>query len=128
MAQLDQQIATLTERHDQTVDRVLAGLLSSTFVEHLQDRQAAVTELIDGVNQVLAQHPTGASATTLRLRRQAAAGHEAAFAVLTALESRPYVRSRPPPARFRPLISIEFSFVGCLPKPSPSILFRKSSA
>ena len=87
MAQLDQQIATLTEQHDQTVDRVLAGLLSSTFVEHLQDRQAAVTELIDGVNQVLAQHPTGASATTLRLRRQAAAGHETAFAVLTALES-----------------------------------------
>jgi hypothetical protein len=87
VAQLDQQIATLTERHDQTVDQVLAGLLSSTFVEHLQDRQAAVTELIDGVNQVLAQHPTGASATTLRLRRQAAAGHETAFAVLTALGS-----------------------------------------
>jgi hypothetical protein len=87
VAQLDQQIATLTEQHDQTVDQALAGLLSSTFVEHLQDRQAAVTELIDGVNQVLAQHPTGASATTLRLRRQAAAGHETAFAVLTALES-----------------------------------------
>ncbi|HEY2277573.1 MAG TPA: SbcC/MukB-like Walker B domain-containing protein [Streptosporangiaceae bacterium] len=87
VGQLDQQIVTLTEQHDQTVDQVLAGLLSSTFVEHLQDRQAAVTELIDGVNQVLAQHPTGASATTLRLRRQAAAGHEAAFAVLTALES-----------------------------------------
>ena len=88
VAQLDQQIATLSEQHDQTVDQVLAGLLSSTFVEHLQDRQAAVTALIDGVNQVLAQHPTGASATTLRLRRQAAAGHETAFAVLTALESR----------------------------------------
>ncbi len=87
VTQLDQQIATLTEQHDQALDRVLAGLLSSTFVEHLQDRQAAVTALIDGVNQVLAQHPTGASATTLRLRRQAAAGHEAAFAVLTALES-----------------------------------------
>ena len=68
---------------------MLADLLSSTFVEHLQDRQAAVTALIDGVNQVLAQHPTGASATTLRLRRQPAAGHEAAFAVLTALESPP---------------------------------------
>ena len=95
VAQLDQQIATLTEQHDQTVDQVLAGLLSSTFVEHLQDRQAAVTELIDGVNQVLAQHPTGASATTLRLRRQAAAGHETAFAVLTALES----PAGQPPAR-----------------------------
>jgi hypothetical protein len=87
VAQLDQQIATLTERHDQTLDQVLTGLLSSTFVEHLQDRQAAVSGLIDGVNQVLAQHATGASATTLRLRRQAAAGHETAFAVLTALES-----------------------------------------
>ncbi|HEX3750073.1 MAG TPA: SbcC/MukB-like Walker B domain-containing protein [Streptosporangiaceae bacterium] len=87
VAQLDQQIATLTQRHDQTLDQVLADLLSSTFVEHLQDRQAAVTALIDGVNQVLAQHPTGASATTLRLRRQPAAGHEAAFAVLTALEA-----------------------------------------
>jgi hypothetical protein len=87
VAQLDQQIATLTQRHDQTLDQVLADLLSSTFVEHLQDRQAAVTALIDGVNQVLAQHPTGASATTLRLRRQPAAGHEAAFAVLTGLES-----------------------------------------
>jgi hypothetical protein len=87
VAQLDQQIATLSQRHDQTLDQVLADLLSSTFVEHLQDRQAAVTALIDGVNQVLAQHPTGASATTLRLRRQPAAGHEAAFAVLTALES-----------------------------------------
>jgi hypothetical protein len=95
VAQLDQQIATLTEQHDQTVDQVLAGLLSSTFVEHLQDRQAAVTELIEGVNQVLAQHPTGASATTLRLRRQAAAGHETAFAVLTALES----PAAEPPAR-----------------------------
>ncbi|HEX4257401.1 MAG TPA: SbcC/MukB-like Walker B domain-containing protein, partial [Streptosporangiaceae bacterium] len=72
-----------------TMDRVLADLLSSTFVEHLQDRQAAVTRLIDGVNQVLAQHPTGASATTLRLRRQAAPGHETAFAVLTALEPSP---------------------------------------
>ncbi|HXP56215.1 MAG TPA: SbcC/MukB-like Walker B domain-containing protein, partial [Streptosporangiaceae bacterium] len=89
VAQLDQQIATLTQRHDQTLDQVLADLLSSTFIEHLQDRQAAVTALIDGVNQVLAQHPTGASATTLRLRRQPAAGHEAAFAVLTALESPP---------------------------------------
>jgi hypothetical protein len=89
VAQLDQQLATLTERHDQTMDRVLADLLSSTFVEHLQDRQAAVTRLIDGVNQVLAQHPTGASATTLRLRRQAAPGHETAFAVLTALEPSP---------------------------------------
>jgi uncharacterized protein YPO0396 len=89
VAQLDQQIATLTQQHDQTLDQVLAELLSSTFVEHLQDRQAAVTALIDGVNQVLAQHPTGASATTLRLRRQPAPGHEAAFAVLTALESPP---------------------------------------
>jgi hypothetical protein len=86
VAQLDQQITTLTERHDQAMRQVLADLLSSTFVEHLQDRQAAVTELIDGVNRVLAQHPTGASATTLRLRRQAAPGHETAFAVLTALE------------------------------------------
>jgi uncharacterized protein YPO0396 len=86
VAQLDQQVTTLTERHDQIMHQVLADLLSSTFVEHLQDRQAAVTELISGVNRVLAQHPTGASATTLRLRRQAAPGHETAFAVLTALE------------------------------------------
>ncbi len=68
VAQLDQQITTLTQRHDQVMREVLAELLSSTFVEHLQDRQAAVTELISGVNRVLAQHPTGASATTLRLR------------------------------------------------------------
>ncbi len=102
VAQLDQQIATLTEQHDQTVDQVLAGLLSSTFVEHLQDRQAAVSELIEGVNQVLAQHPTGASATTLRLRRQAAAGHETAFAVLTALESRPAQPPAPQPAEGQP--------------------------
>ncbi|HEY2518940.1 MAG TPA: SbcC/MukB-like Walker B domain-containing protein [Streptosporangiaceae bacterium] len=86
VAQLDQQVTTLTERHDQIMHQVLADLLSSTFVEHLQDRQGAVTELISGVNRVLAQHPTGASATTLRLRRQAAPGHETAFAVLTALE------------------------------------------
>ncbi|HEY6498275.1 MAG TPA: SbcC/MukB-like Walker B domain-containing protein, partial [Streptosporangiaceae bacterium] len=86
VAQLDQQITTLAERHDQVMNQVLADLLSSTFVEHLQDRQAAVTELISGVNRVLAQHPTGASATTLRLRRQAAPGHETAFVVLTALE------------------------------------------
>ncbi|MBV9793758.1 MAG: hypothetical protein JO016_07430 [Actinobacteria bacterium] len=89
VAQLDQQITTLTEQHDEALDKVLTGLLNSTFVEHLQDRQTAVSALIDGVNQVLAQHPTGASATTLRLRRQAAAGHGAAFAVLTALESPP---------------------------------------
>jgi putative exonuclease SbcCD C subunit len=89
VAQLDQQITTLTERHDQVMSQVLADLVSSTFVEHLQDRQAAVTELINGVNRVLAQHPTGASATTLRLRRQAAPGHETAFAVLTALEPGP---------------------------------------
>jgi hypothetical protein len=86
VAQLDQQITTLSQRHDQILHQVLADLLSSTFVEHLQDRQAAVTELISGVNRVLAQHPTGASATTLRLRRQAAPGHENAFALLTALE------------------------------------------
>jgi Putative exonuclease SbcCD, C subunit len=101
VAQLDQQIATLAERHDQTMAQVLADLLSSTFVDHLQDRQGAVTGLIDGVNQVLAQHPTGASATTLRLRRQPAAGHETAFAVLTALESAPDRRDagRPDEAR-----------------------------
>jgi hypothetical protein len=89
VAQLDQQIATLAERHDRTMRQVLADLLSSTFVDHLQDRQAAVAELFSGVNRVLAQHPTGASATTLRLRRHAAPGHETAFAVLTALESPP---------------------------------------
>ncbi len=96
VAQLDQQITTLAERHDQVMNQVLADLLSSTFVEHLQDRQAAVTELISGVNRVLAQHPTGASATTLRLRRQAAPGHEAAFAVLTALEPGPVAAAGEP--------------------------------
>ncbi|HEY2240068.1 MAG TPA: SbcC/MukB-like Walker B domain-containing protein, partial [Streptosporangiaceae bacterium] len=96
VAQLDQQITTLAERHDQVMNQVLADLLSSTFVEHLQDRQAAVTELIGGVNRVLAQHPTGASATTLRLRRQAAPGHETAFAVLTALEPGPVAAAGEP--------------------------------
>ena len=72
---------------DQKMQQVLIELLSSTFVEHLRDRLSSVVELVQGVNQVLAQHPTGASETTLRLRRVPADGHKTAFGVLQALES-----------------------------------------
>jgi len=84
---LDKQVKALADLHDQKMHQVLIELLSSTFVEHLRERLATVLELIHGVNQVLAEHPTGASSTTLRLRRLPADGHKTAFGVLQALES-----------------------------------------
>ncbi len=87
IVRLDEQVKALTDLHDQKMHQVLIELLSSTFVEHLRERLATVLELIRGVNQVLARHPTGASATTLRLRRLPADGHKTAFGVLQALES-----------------------------------------
>jgi Putative exonuclease SbcCD, C subunit len=84
---LDEQVKALANLHDQKMQQVLIELLSSTFVEHLRERLATVVELIRGVNLVLSQHPTGANATTLRIRRLPAEGQKTAFGVLQALES-----------------------------------------
>jgi hypothetical protein len=87
VTRLDEQVRALTDLHDQKMHEVLIELLSSTFVEHLRERLATVLDLLRGVNKVLARHPTGASSTTLRLRRMPAGGQDLAFRVLQALES-----------------------------------------
>ena len=88
VGRLEEQAQTLARLHDAKMQEVLVELLASTFVEHLRDRLKAVVSLLARVNAVLAEHPTGASQTTLRLVREPAAGQQAAYDVLTALESK----------------------------------------
>ena len=88
VGRLEEQAQTLARLHDAKMQEVLVELLASTFVEHLRDRLKSVVSLLARVNAVLASHPTGASQTTLRLVREPAAGQQAAFEVLTALESK----------------------------------------
>ena len=85
LRRLDKQVIELSRLHDEKMNAVLVELLSSTFVEHLRDRLAAVIGLLDRVNHVLLMHPTSATRTTLRLKRVQAAGQEDGFLVLNAL-------------------------------------------
>lgn len=83
---LEEQVQALAASHDQQMQKVLWELLHSTFVDHLRDRLVSVIGLLHDVNLVLAAHPHGANAVTLRLRRIAADKHAEAFAVLASLE------------------------------------------
>ncbi|UQU62531.1 chemotaxis protein [Couchioplanes caeruleus] len=84
--QLDDLVVELSASHDELLSTMYTELLSSTFVEHLTDRLKSVITLLDDVNTVLAQHPTGADRMTLRLRRHPAADHVAGFKILKAIE------------------------------------------
>lgn len=55
---------TYTTRVQQTLDE----LLGSTFLEHLRRRVGATDALVDGINDVLAQHPVVTTSTSLRIR------------------------------------------------------------
>ncbi|MGW6021206.1 TIGR02680 family protein [Streptomyces sp. NPDC055099] len=69
LIRLAQQHEELQRGYDQTWHETLDKLLGSTFIEHLRDRLETVHSLETTINQTLAQHPTGTSRITLRLRR-----------------------------------------------------------
>lgn len=85
VAVLDEKAADLARLHDEKLHGVLEELLSSTFVEHLRDRMKSTLKLLEGVNEVLAAHPTGARQTVLRLTKVPATGQAAGYRVLDTL-------------------------------------------
>lgn len=82
-----EQLEELTRNHDDKLNDVVADLLSSTFLDHLCARLSDVVTLLTQVNTVLAEHPTGANRTTLRLVRVPADDQQSAFEVLKSLEN-----------------------------------------
>ncbi|MDQ1019867.1 SbcC/MukB-like Walker B domain-containing protein [Streptomyces afghaniensis] len=69
LIRLAQQHEELQRGYDQAWHETLDKLLGSTFIEHLRDRLETVHSLEKTINETLAQHPTGTSRITLRLRR-----------------------------------------------------------
>ncbi|MGX1909278.1 TIGR02680 family protein [Streptomyces phaeochromogenes] len=69
LIRLAQQHEELQRGYDQAWHQTLDELLGSTFIEHLRDRLETVHSLEKTINETLAQHPTGTSRITLRLRR-----------------------------------------------------------
>lgn len=74
----------LAAAYDESVQNTLAELLGSAFIEHLRDRLTELRRLVQKINQVLIDHPTGTTRTRLRIHLAPAAG--ATEAVLAALE------------------------------------------
>lgn len=58
----------LESQYGESVRETLDRLLGSTFLEHMRERIGQATRLIDDINQVLRNHPTGTDRTTLRIR------------------------------------------------------------
>ncbi|NUK32292.1 TIGR02680 family protein [Streptomyces lunaelactis] len=69
LVRLAQQHEVLQQGYDRAWHDTLDELLGSAFIEHLRDRLETVHELEKTINDTLAQHPTGTSRTTLRIRR-----------------------------------------------------------
>ncbi|MFI6089555.1 SbcC/MukB-like Walker B domain-containing protein [Streptomyces sp. NPDC051218] len=69
LVRLAHQHEVLQQGYDRAWHDTLDELLGSAFIEHLRDRLETVHELEKTINDTLAQHPTGTSRTTLRIRR-----------------------------------------------------------
>lgn len=69
LVRLARQHEELQRGYDRAWHDTLDELLGSTFIEHLRDRLETVHQLEKTINDTLAQHPTGTSRTTLRIRR-----------------------------------------------------------
>jgi uncharacterized protein (TIGR02680 family) len=87
---LAHQYEVLRTNYDESMHRTLHELLGSTFIEHLRSRLQQVADLHARINDVFADHPTGATRTTLRVRRVPAEGDTTAARVLEFLEGSSY--------------------------------------
>jgi hypothetical protein len=86
VAELAHQHDELRQAYDDQMHRTLHELLGSAFIEHLRDRLAEVERLEHSINHILAEHPTGTTRTTLRIRRAPFDGDKQAADVLAALQ------------------------------------------
>ncbi|GAB3624151.1 TIGR02680 family protein [Mariniluteicoccus endophyticus] len=58
----------LEGQYGESVRETLDRLLGSTFLEHLREQIGQAQKLVDDINTVLQDHPTGTDGTTLRIR------------------------------------------------------------
>lgn len=64
---LAQKVEEITALYDDKVRETLDQLLGSTFLEHMRAQIAQSQHLVESINQVLSEHPTGTDKTTLRI-------------------------------------------------------------
>lgn len=61
-------VDALEGHYDEEVRKTLDELLGSTFLEHMRNQIAEATNLIGEINRVLAEHSTGETKATLRIK------------------------------------------------------------